>query len=183
MIRVDIGDSAELIEVTSHRHHPKVLGGELDLRVIRVQLPDAHGGPSLLPPWSGRDTECAASCDRSWRYCCGRYQVRVGSSRSWTRSPVAARLRSSPGEEVAGGLHVSGARHALAHEFSNHGTWQGMAGRAMPLVVSPPFVRYAQARAGAGMASVSWRREVAAAVMKAASSCRVGPGGMGGRQP
>src|SRR5215468_10682959 len=49
MIRVDIGNSAELIEVTTHRHHPKVLGGELDLRVIRVQLPVAHGEPPCSP--------------------------------------------------------------------------------------------------------------------------------------
>src|SRR5215471_4409765 len=101
MIRVDIGDSAELIEVTSHRHHPKVLGGELDLRVIRVQLPVAHREPPCSPRGSGRGTEYAASCDRSGRYCCGEVPGQgLGSSRSWTRSPMAAmaaRLRSSPG--------------------------------------------------------------------------------------
>src|SRR5215472_2650903 len=51
MIRVDIGGSADLIEVASHRHHPKVLGGELDLRVIRVQLPVAHREPPRSPPF------------------------------------------------------------------------------------------------------------------------------------
>src|SRR5215467_11765676 len=96
LFRVDVGDGADLIEVTSHRHHPKVLGGELDLRVIGVQLPVAHREPPCSPQ-SGRGTEYAASCDRSWRHRCRRYQVRLWSSRSWTRSPVVARLRSSPG--------------------------------------------------------------------------------------
>src|SRR6516162_10147681 len=96
MIRVDVGDSADFIEVTAHRHHPKVLGGELDLRVIRVQLPVAHREPPYSPR-SRRGTEYAASCDRSWHYCRRRCQVRLGPSRPWTRSPMAARLRSSPG--------------------------------------------------------------------------------------
>src|SRR5689334_20670193 len=58
MVRVDIGDSAQLIEVTSHRHHPEVLGGELDLRVIRVQLPVAHGEPPCSPPVWTRHRIC-----------------------------------------------------------------------------------------------------------------------------
>src|SRR6516165_412804 len=86
MIRVDIGDRADLIEVTSHRHHRKVLGGELDLRVIRVQLPVAHREPPCSPR-PGCGTEYTAGCDRSWRHCRGRCQVRLGPSRSWPRSP------------------------------------------------------------------------------------------------
>src|SRR5580700_11149277 len=64
MIGIDIAGRADLIEITSYRHHPKMLGGELDLRVIRVELPVAHEGASLLPP----DPDAAPNmpqCDRS----------------------------------------------------------------------------------------------------------------------
>src|SRR5215467_1876931 len=42
---VDVGDRAELVKVAPDRHHPQVLGGEFDLRVVRVELPVAHRGP------------------------------------------------------------------------------------------------------------------------------------------
>src|SRR5580704_5356159 len=64
MIGIDIAGRADLVELTSYRHHRKMLGGELDLRVIRVELPVAHEGASLLPP----DPDAAPNmpqCDRS----------------------------------------------------------------------------------------------------------------------
>src|SRR5215470_8024617 len=91
MIRVDIGDSAELIEVTSHRHHPKVLGGELDLRVIRVQLPVAHGGPPCSPLGLDAAPNMPPGCDRSWLHCCGRCRARAGSTGWETARSASAR--------------------------------------------------------------------------------------------
>src|SRR5215831_21278702 len=112
MIRVDIGDGADLIEVTSHRHHPKVLGGELDLRVIRVQLPVAHREPPCSPP--GLDAApnmppvaivagvIAAEGARSGWGRAGR-----GRGRRWRRG-CAARPGEDVDEVVADGLEVPG---------------------------------------------------------------------------
>jgi hypothetical protein len=41
MVGVDSAGRADLSKVAAHRHHTQVLGGELDLGVERVKLPDA----------------------------------------------------------------------------------------------------------------------------------------------
>jgi hypothetical protein len=49
VVGVDAAGGADLGEVAAHRHHPEVLGGELDLQVVRIDLP-AHGD---APPSCG----------------------------------------------------------------------------------------------------------------------------------
>src|ERR1700676_4860859 len=43
MVGVDKAGRGDIGKVTTYRHHAQVLGTELDLRVIRVKLPETRG--------------------------------------------------------------------------------------------------------------------------------------------
>src|SRR5262249_36808680 len=104
MIRVDIGDGAELIEVASHRHHPKVLRGELDLRVIWVQLPVAHREPPCSPLGLDAAPNMPPGAIVAGGIAAG--GARSGASRSWTRvadgGEAAQLARGEDADEVVG---------------------------------------------------------------------------------
>src|SRR5450631_3754375 len=42
MLHVDVTCCCHLGKVASHGHHPKMLGRELNLSVVRVELPNSH---------------------------------------------------------------------------------------------------------------------------------------------
>src|SRR5215471_14245319 len=127
MIRVDIGDSADLIEVTAHRHHPKVLGGELDLRVIRVQLPVAHGEPPCSPLGLDTTPNMPPVAIVAGGIAAG--GARSGRGRAGRGRGQAARLARGEGvdEEVADGLEVPGRGRGY---LGVTGTGAGGVGRA-----------------------------------------------------
>src|SRR5262249_47589187 len=58
VLGIDVAAGGDLVELPTDGHHPQVLRGELDLCVVRVELPGSHGDPlfylvALIPPRPG----------------------------------------------------------------------------------------------------------------------------------